>query len=180
MTHTFTDELSRRITALLGEGRPFLLDGYRDYEPPPRVRHPSERLRERRRDLIDALTEPEDGFIVVAYALTTTQTKPDHTLARVQAYADFRGWRAYSQVLWDGCGMSHPLERTDWLRAERLVAGGFAHGIVTLDQSAVTASTREYSEVLDRLRDCMAFLAHVPDEWQQPAPQNTHRGGTHA
>ncbi|MCP3822173.1 hypothetical protein NLX86_30005 [Streptomyces sp. A3M-1-3] len=147
----------------------YLLDGYYEGELPRILPCPAARLQERRRDLLGVLTEPEAGFTVVAYALTTANAVPTHTLARVRAYAAYQGWRVHAETLWDGCGMTHPLERTDWQKAERLVASGFAHGIVTLDQSAVSTNTCEYLEVLDRLQERCAFLAHVPHEWRRPA-----------
>jgi hypothetical protein len=104
------------------------------------------------------------GFKAVVYALTCGN-EPVGTLARVKAYAVHRGWEV-SRSLHDTCGMTDPVERPGWLEAMRLVAGGFAQVVVTLDRSAVSCSDVEYEEALAGLRTYRSFLAHVPADWQ--------------
>lgn len=175
---TFTDEFdtavsARRIADAPGE-YPLCPDWW-PQEAAPRIRgNQTARMSERRRDLLAALSEPENGFKVVAYALTTVHHVPTNTLGRVRAYAAHKGWRVHSEPLWDGCGMTRPLERTEWQRAERLVAGGYVHGILTLDQSAVSTDNGEYEEVLNRLESRPAFIAHVPPEWRPSVSPTLH------
>jgi hypothetical protein len=120
--------------------------------------------------LLAALSEPEEGFAVVAYALTTVDHIPENTLGRVRAYAIDQGWRLHAESVWDGCGMTHPQDRPGWRQVERLVISGFVQGIVTLDQGAVSTNTREYEEVLIRLESRRAFIAHVPHDWRPRVP----------
>ncbi|MER5769829.1 hypothetical protein [Streptomyces sp. NPDC001985] len=123
-------------------------------------------LAARREQLLSGLTEPANGFLVAVYALTTSDRAPARTLERVTAYAVHRGWRVHAEVLWDGCGMTEPLGRAGWRRAEELVVGGFVQGVVTAGQSAVSTAAGEYEQVLDRLGSRRTFLAHVPLGWE--------------
>ncbi|WP_190124931.1 hypothetical protein [Streptomyces inusitatus] len=136
------------------------------FPQPPSDAAPEERFFALREQLLKALIEPPKGFPVVVYALTISNDRvPSDTFARARSYALHRGWQVRSEMLWDGCGMTEPLERPEWRRVEALIAGGFVQGVVTVGQSAVSTSALEYEQVLERLASRRAFIAHVPVRW---------------
>lgn len=137
---------------------------------PPLPANPLASLEERRRGLYEAALEPPAGFTVVVYALASLNDEPRGRLQHLRAYAAHRGWRLHRESLWDCCGLTRPLDRTSWLRALELVAGGLVQGIVTLTRSAVSTNDAEYERALDHLGTYRAFLEHVPCEWQPDLP----------
>jgi hypothetical protein len=123
----------------------------------------------------EAMANREKGAVsVVLYALTTVGKNPDEALSRAKAYADQMGWRT-ANVLFDDCGMTAPATRDGWRKAIDHVAGGYAHGILTVNRSAVGASDSEYEQVLQWLRLRVVFLAHVPQQWRPSEPGHVTR-----
>lgn len=109
----------------------------------------SSRLSALRRSVYEAAMAGRRGTVtVVLYALTAVGENPDAALARAKAYADEMRWRV-AEVFFDDCGVADPAGRTGWRRTLDAIAGGFAHGIVTVDHSAVSTSDGTYEQVLE-------------------------------
>ncbi|GHF38865.1 hypothetical protein GCM10010218_20140 [Streptomyces mashuensis] len=124
---------------------------------------PSTRLAALRRTVFEDAIQGHNGTVKVAlYALTTLRADPDPAFDAARTYAEGQRWSVLDDVFWDNHGMTDPAERPGWQAVRKLIAGGFARGIVTVSRSAVSTADREYERELEWLHERRAFLAHVP------------------
>lgn len=101
------------------------------------------------------------GVKVVAYELTTIYESPEPAFDAIRAYVRAQEW-ALAGMCTDREGMTVPAVRDGWLEARKLVAGGFATGIVTVSRSAISTADKEYEGELEWLAARDAFLVHLP------------------